>query len=379
MRVGYFVHDLNDAAVLRRVALLEHGGASVRIGGFRRNDHAPTHVGGAPAVDFGRTGDSALMQRVLAVARHCACTRAAAAVADQADVLIARNLEMLVIARRVRRPGQRLVYECLDIHRLLLGRGWVTRVLHAIEDWAMRKVDLLLTSAPRFLTDYFEPRRGEGSTALLVENKVPAFDTEARPDSVQPPPGPPWVIGWFGMLRCRKSLAMLGDIARASHGRVQVVLAGRPSAVEFPDFATEVSMYPGLRYLGPYQPAQLPELFACIHFVWAIDYFEQGLNSAWLLPNRLYEGIAHGAVPLALRHVATGDWLTEHGCGVLLDDPEVELEPMLSALDDACYARLRAAVSAVPDAAVLMLEPEARSIVEAIGQDGDRAGDKAAP
>ena len=40
-----------------------------------------------------------------------------------------------------------------------------------------------------------------------------------------------------------------------------------------------------------------------VHFTWAIDFYEAGANSDWLLPNRLYEGGAHGAVPIALAGV----------------------------------------------------------------------------
>ena len=43
-----------------------------------------------------------------------------------ADVVLARNLEMLIIASRARNlyaPRAALVYECLDIHRLLLSQG----------------------------------------------------------------------------------------------------------------------------------------------------------------------------------------------------------------------------------------------------------------
>ena len=40
-----------------------------------------------------------------------------------ANVILARNLEMLVLAIRARKryaPQARVVYECLDIHRMLL-------------------------------------------------------------------------------------------------------------------------------------------------------------------------------------------------------------------------------------------------------------------
>ncbi|HZU62887.1 MAG TPA: hypothetical protein VFF98_04330, partial [Novosphingobium sp.] len=178
MRIAYFVHDVQDAAVVRRTGLLRDEGLEVTVAGFRRRALLAGEPGRQGAVDLGLTRDGRLLRRVLSVLGHVLRPGRIAAVAAGADVLVARNLEMLVLARRVRRPGQRLVYECLDIHRLLLGMGPASRLLHRIEDWALQGTDLLVISAPAFLNSYFRARRGYRGAALLVENKVPA--AEAR-------------------------------------------------------------------------------------------------------------------------------------------------------------------------------------------------------
>jgi succinoglycan biosynthesis protein ExoL len=70
-----------------------------------------------------------------------------------------------------------------------------------------------------------------------------------------------------------------------------------------------------------------------VHFTWAIDFYQEGANSTWLLPNRLYEGGLHGAVPIALRDVETGRWLQQHGLGLLLELPlEESVEKLLSTM-----------------------------------------------
>jgi len=120
------------------------------------------------------------------------------------------------------------------------------------------------------------------------------------------------------MLRCQKSLSILSALAATSGGRVEVVLRGRPARSAFNDFDAVVAKSPGLTFGGPYVAADLPELYGGVHFTWAIDYFEEGLNSSWLLPNRLYEGAVYGAPPVALAQVETGRWLARHGVGVTL-------------------------------------------------------------
>jgi succinoglycan biosynthesis protein ExoL len=378
--VAYFVHDLQDAAVARRIGMLRAAGHEVKVAGFYRRDTAPAQVSGARAHSLGRTRDGRLAGRMLQVLRHVLAPGAARHGAHGARVLIARNLETLVLAVRVRAPGQRLVYECLDIHRLMLGRGMAGKVMRAIERWAMRRLDLLVVSSPYFLDTYFRQMGHYHGAARLVENKVPAYAPDAEgPQVIDPPlgggvammgtPGAPWVIGWFGMLRCRRTLAILAQIAKESRGCIRIVIAGKPSQAEFPDFEADIAGMPHVSYEGPYQPGDLPQLFGMVHFIWAIDYFEEGLNSTWLLPNRLYEGIAHGAVPIALEHVATGQWLAQRGIGLRLREPADELGTLLADMSFADYRRLRMRVAGVARGDVLMLaEEHADCIAQIMGR-----------
>lgn len=367
-RIAYFVHDLNDAAVARRVTMLQAAGAEVTVGGFWRGDRPPTTVAGAPAIDLGHTADAALGQRARAVARHVLRPAAIAAMAARADVVIGRNLEALALAVRARRPQQRLVYECLDIHRTLLGTSPPHRAIQAIEARLLRGVDLLLVSSPAFLREHFASRIRPGTRTLLVENKLLRIDA---PKPLQPaaPSGPPWTIGWFGMLRCRRTLALLIDLAARMEGCVEVLIAGKPSPAVFDDFEGVVAAAPHCRFVGAYTAEDLLDLYRQCHFAWTIDYFEEGLNSSWLLPNRLYEASAFGVVPIALASVETGRWLSAHNAGLLLgDDADVveQLVARLTALDAMAYDSLRDRVAAIAPSALVAGRDDCEALLAAI-------------
>jgi hypothetical protein len=200
---------------------------------------------------------------------------------------------------------------------------------------------------------------------LLAENKLLAID--GPPPMPGPAPaGPPWVIGWLGNLRCRRTFAILRDLAARHAGRVEIRIAGRPSAAEFADLATEAEAAPHVRYLGTYTAADLPGLYGQCHFAWAIDYLEEGLNSRWLLPNRLYEAPSFGTVPIALAAVETGRWLAAHGAGVLVDDPVADLDALFAGLDTAGYARLRAAVTGIPRDALIAGPADCAALMAAL-------------
>jgi hypothetical protein len=365
--LAYFVHDLGDATVLRRVRMLHAGGARVTVVGFRRREQPVSDLDGARTIDLGLTRDGRLLHRVWAVLRTLAgFGRVQAAVRD-ADVIMARNLEMLVLGIRACQ-GRALVYECLDIHRLLLGRGIAAGIIAKIEAWALARVSMIITSSNRFADDYFRQTRGFAGPIQLVENKVLAMDGEPnRPAETDArPPGPPWVIGWFGMLRCRRSLAELSDLVANSNGAITAVIAGIPSDREFDDFVGTVAATPGLEYVGPYTAADLGQLYGRVHFAWAIDYFEEGLNSAWLLPNRLYEAMANAVVPVALDTVETGNWLKRHNVGITINQAKTDLPKLLAAISEPAYRAQRAKIVALPDRLLFTLREECGELVNAI-------------
>ena len=341
MRVAYFVHDLTDPAVSRRVRMLQAGGGEVVLFGFRRNDGAVTSVAGSPAIDLGRTHDAKLASRAVSVMLAVLGAGSWGREIAGADVILARTLEMLLLARAVRSnaPQARLCYELLDVHRLLVSRSPIATCLRALEGALLRRTALTIVSSEAFVTSYFQQWSRPVGEVMLVENKVLEL-SPPPPTVVTRSPSPPWRIGWFGMIRCRRSLALLRALASDGNGLVQIDIRGRPSLNEFDDFHGQVERTPNLSFGGAYDPNEIAELYGSVHFSWAIDFFEEGLNSSWLLPNRLYESQLFGAVPIALEGVETGRWLARRGAGLLLRDAETELLPAMQTLTPATYQDL---------------------------------------
>jgi len=330
--------------------MLSAGGADVQLAGFRRTTTSPREIATCKVVDLGRTRDGALLARIGSVAAAGLNLHRLEHMISDSHVVLARNLEMLYVAAKARRryqPSASLAYECLDIHRLLLGKALPSRLLRVMEKRLMRDVDVILTSSPRFVSEYFDPR-GFDRPVTILENKVLLLDSKID-RQMSPPSGPPWRIGCFGMIRCRRSLEILSAAARALNGLLEVKIAGRPTPKELPDFEARVAANPYLSFSGPYGFENLPTLYGDVHFSWAVDFFEQGLNSAWLLPNRVYESSFFGAIPIALQGVETASWLQQRGIGTILaGDPVTSLCELIRHLTDARYRTLAAALRNVP-------------------------------
>lgn len=353
LHVLYLVHDVSDPAVRRRVNMLRAGGARITLAGFRRSTNPVSEVEGVRPIDLGVTRDGRFAQRLGALAKAAVSIGAKLAVATRPDLILARNLEMLALARRANATlgaGIPVVYECLDIHRLVLRNDLVGKTLRGAERHLARDVKLLVTSSPAFIDNYFEPFGQVAAPIELVENKY--FDVASPPAGDFPdaerPCGPPWRIGWFGALRCRRSLELLAAFTRRQKGRFEVVLRGRPALSEFTDFHAFVEAEPWLSFEGPYRnPEDMAAIYGDVHFSWAIDFFEAGLNSEWLLPNRLYEGCRFGAVPISMAGTETGRFLRRQDIGVLLSEPTPDgVEAVLGAVDTPDFDRLRSRVLA---------------------------------
>jgi succinoglycan biosynthesis protein ExoL len=394
MRVAYFVQDLNDRVVHRRVRMLQATGVSVALLGFCRGE-PPRVVEGVIPVMLGRTEESRLVQRAGAVIGGLlALPRTRASLAG-VSMIVARNLEMLAIAAAARRVYARstpLVFECLDIHRLMSQPGRVGDAIRAIEGRLLPRCQALVVSAPTFLDQHFARFGPRLPPAILIENKVLAFELDdgCEPDrsgAPSRPPGKPWRIGWYGVIRCARSLDMLTRLVSSHPGDIEVVIRGRIAPNVFPDFDAVVAACPGLVFDGPYdRQHDLKRIYGDVHFAWAIDFYEDGGNSDWLLASRIYEAPLFGAVPIARREVASGEWLARRGIGALLaGPPDRALDAFFQALDADAYAGLADAVARRPETDFLYTLADCQDLVRTlvetagVGSDASHEGLSKAP
>lgn len=357
-RLAFFGHDARESTIIKRVESLRLHGCHVTTFMFARKRFENANWQAWDHVHLGYTVDRNYARRLpklliglLRTVPHLKALR-------NADAIYARNIDMMLLAlaaRTLARSKAPLAYEVLDIQRAFLGGRAVNRVFRAVERMLLRRTSLLVVSSPDFMTQYFEPLQGYRGEWHLLENKIAAkqLGSVVRPPAeAAKPAGPPWVIGWFGTLRCTKSLAILSEVADRLGDRVRIYLRGRPSEEDLPLSLIEETVRgrPNMAFEGPYRnPADLADIYGRVHFSWCVDFLDDGTNSTWLLPNRLYEGGYFGTVALACARTATGRKVDRDGLGVVLEQPLAQsVSAFLERLDAHDYAEYRTKVEDLP-------------------------------
>lgn len=372
-RIAFFAHDAADAAVRRRVQGFRDDGLDVVGFTMRRRDDAAVDWRN---VDLGRTFDGAYIQRIRSIFRGARIAADSRDLLASADIIYARNLDMLATAFLAKRhTGLKtpVIYEALDVHRLLTRKDPIGLAFRRIEGALLRRTRRLVVSSPAFLREHFERRHAGHYSPVLVENRLAAgADYGRRPTSGAARAGP-LRLGWVGVLRCRRSLGLLLDTARQLGPQVEIHLHGIPALTEIPDFHERIAGVPNLTFHGRYRsPEDLAAIYANLDVVWAGDFMEAGYNSLWLLPNRIYEGGYYGVPAIAPAGTETAAWIAARHAGFTLDEPLAATLPTLIAslaADRTPIVEKRSRLLALPEATFVAQRGDLAALIAgALGQ-----------
>lgn len=339
MRVAFFGHDASDAAIRRRVKSFDDDG--MHVDGYMMRRGAPVDTAWRN-FDLGMTKPGAFVHRAKSIVTGTQQAMNYRADLAQADLIYARNLDMLAIAVRVKRKLKLdipVVYECLDVHRLLCRTDLIGKILRGLERRLLRASSALVVSSPAFLEHHFERHYPGEYEPILIENRLTdSFTGGDRPSLPQiaqsPTTAKPLRLGWVGILRCQRSLDLLCETARQLGPDVEIRVHGIVAENEIPNFDRQIATLDNITFFGRYRaPEDLNEIYTNLDVIWSGDFMEAGFNSVWLLPNRIYEGGFFATPSISPAGTQTARWVTDHNCGFALSEPlESELPGLIEQL-----------------------------------------------
>ncbi len=272
-----------------------------------------------------------------------------------ADFIYARNLDCVVVAALAKTlTGSRakLVYEVEDVQEVFFFQNLKGAIFRMIERWVLRRSALLVVMSPGFVRGYFATTQNYKGPWYALENRVQTEDLSERPaveaweeitDRV--------VIGWFGTLRCTKSMKILEEIAQRMGDKVEIYTRGYPTETGMEAYQEILNRNPNWTYENEYTiPQDLPDMYRRVHYSWCMDFLDEFGNSPLLLACRMYQGGYYGAVPLVVEGSEMVHWLGQHNIGHVMGADVVDsVVDFLEQFDMDAYRHERQKVMDVRD------------------------------
>ncbi len=348
--------ERTDARSVKRIAALSAEGWQVTGFTFHRERGQADPVPAWDNIHLGTTYSRRYFQRLWAILcafgvvfRHRRRIREAAAI----YVINPDNAFLALFGRLASRRRVPLVVEIADIQPVMTRSGVTARVLRCFERFVLRRCRLLVTTSPGFVRHYFEPVQQYRGPVFLLENKV--YPSAGLIAARQPRTGPArpgrWTIGFFGVLRCQRSMDLICQLAAEFPEKLTFVLRGVPAGLDADLFHQQTGAHSNIEYGGPYRyPDDLASLYGSVDFNWCFDFSAAGTNSTWLLPNRIYEGGLYHCPALAFADTETAAWVTANHCGeAFSEDLHAQLHAFFAALTLEKWQAFHAACASAPD------------------------------
>ena len=316
-----------QARFRRRIEGVLAAGASARAACFERN-YLPGKPLPCALTRLGRVDHGSYWRRAWTYLRALRPVRKEA---SDVTAIHAFGLDLLFLAWVAtlgpRRP--RLVYELGDVRGVMTRRGLAGAALRWLERILCRRCAVVVVTSDRYAHDYLVPTHGlDPSRCLTIENKLPV-GVPLAPTPPSDDTDRPLRIGYFGLLRCRRSWETLCHILTLADGEIVVHVRGQPAG-DGPT-AAEIAAQAGARYGGPYvAPDDLPEIYADVDVVWVAHH--HGINNLrWARANRFYEACAFQRAMIGQVGTVDGDVIAAADWGLLIDlrDPETAAQAVV--------------------------------------------------
>lgn len=324
----YIGADATNPTLILRIRSFLRAGVELTGFTFRRQKFNVDYQPEWTNIHLGETIDRNYLRRMPALFRalkrllaHRECFR-------KADFIYARNFDLVVLgllAKKLTKSKAKLVYEVEDVQEVFFKRTLTGAMFRWLERRALGHIDLLVPLSPGFIRGYFAPIQGYGGPSFTLENRL---QLGGRSDATTPlgciweDITDRWVIGWFGTLRCAKSMKILEEVAEALGPKVEIYTRGYPTETGLEAYLQVVNRHSNWIYDGEYTiPDDLEEMYGRVHFSWCLDFLDERGNSPLLLACRLYQGGFYGAVPLVVEGSEMDRWVTDAGIGHAFGPP----------------------------------------------------------
>lgn len=293
-KILFFTTALEHTTYRKTAKMLQKEGASVRLVGFTRKNYPVTEQDALSIRSLGQLSHGNYLRRIIRLFKTLPILRREA---KKYDTIYNFTIDTFLISRIALLFQKKIwVYQVQDIRPIYFGNSLKNRFMRSVERKMMQRADKIVVSSERYYENHFKPRYG------INENKVQIIENKLVEGSVIATSSPPisikknkLTVGYFGVLRCKRSWSILKETAIRGSDKFFLYLRGNPMAL--PHLKKEIEGIANISYDGPYKsPDELNDLYNRIDMVWAAYPYSEEEDGNWRYARtiRFYEAMAFG-------------------------------------------------------------------------------------
>jgi|TARA_B100000780_G_scaffold54897_1_gene34379 succinoglycan biosynthesis protein ExoL len=243
---------------------------------------------------------------------------------QRSGIVMSSNFDTLLLAWIARFFKKfELRHQIRDLHQLQLSGGALAKLIQSIEKLIIKRVSILIVSSFGFVTAYYS--KIYNGQIVVVENiprKSVWNNFSKKQFGVQP-----FVIGFIGVLRYKKSLfRLIRAVEKLSDDgfQVRVKFAGGAMGDEAIELKSYINNLDIFDFSGPYAYSRdIKNLYSDVDLIFAV-YDEYDLNCRVALPNKIYESMITKIPVLVAQNTYVAQRVDELkiGVAVAIDEPE---------------------------------------------------------
>lgn len=251
---------------------------------------------------------------------------------DESDVACCYTLDsffLLWIAACLTKNKVKVVFFLLDVREVLLGARLKNKLVRGLLRFAFKHSDMVVVSSSAFIEEFatqmlqYVPDRW-----VEIENKV---NVDQLPESSNPNSdrkaisSKKIIIGYFGLIRCARSIELLGELVSRWPNKFAVVMSGVYLDVD--EQKAKMHSISGVDVCGPYRnPEDLAQVYSSCDVVWGC-YPYSALstgNHQWAKTNRFYEACYFKKPLIVAGGTLDAIEVERYGIGKILDLGDIE-------------------------------------------------------
>lgn len=290
MNILFLLPVVSQARYHKRISALTEIGTKPNILAFER-DYYKGKVFPTGYTCLGKIQHGKYYKRFLPFIKSLYKVRHAA---KQAEVIYAFGFDVLLLgwlSQFSLRKKIKFVCEVGDIRGAFLEKCIYSSLLRLIERAILKQIDLLVVTSKAYVTGYYKGIQGLHNIKYhVIENKIDRDKILCWVNQQKNKKEDVIRLGYFGVIRCRRSWEILKKVVRKGKGRIRLYVRGIAMGIE--NFEEEARTIDFIDYGGDYvSPDDLPYMYGAVDMVWAC-YPYQGIsigNWQWARTNRFYE------------------------------------------------------------------------------------------